>query len=143
MDDGSCECDDDAFKNCKQVMTRECKPASHYNEDRGSKWSIDATISCEGKNITEETCSVIYDKWETWTSCDKSCVNKDEQSIRTRQRSCNDTIISSGILMLKLIQCLRKNIQRKNAIWLNQLKWKFATRQSAKNAQTSIHHASV
>lgn len=79
-------------------MIRECQPAGHYNKDQGEKWSSNDTITCEGEGTRQDPCSGIYTSWQPWTDCNKSCVHKDEQSIRVRQRDCNDTIIESGKL---------------------------------------------
>ena len=94
-EDGVCSCDD-LFQNCKQNFIRECEPAQHYAEEYGEIWSIDATTSCLGNSTDQIACNGIYSTWATWTSCDKSCVHKDQQSIRTRQRHCDDTITNSG-----------------------------------------------
>ena len=95
---GECGCDD-TFQNCSHISNRKCQPAGHYNAEKGERWSINATVSCEGEKIREKKCSGIYGVWEPWTSCDKSCIHKDQQSIRTRQRYCNDTITNSGKIM--------------------------------------------
>ena len=79
-------------------MIRECQSASHFNEENGKKWSVSSVTSCEGNTTRQIACSGIYGTWENWTTCDKSCVNKNQQSIRTRQRQCNDNISSGKIL---------------------------------------------
>ena len=75
---------------------RECEPAQHYDEENGQKWSINATTSCSGKSTDQIACNGIYSNWAKWTSCDKSCVHKNQQSIRTRQRHCDDSLTDSG-----------------------------------------------
>ena len=92
---GDCQCDD-SYQNCTQIMNRECKPLYHYNAEKGAKWDINAVLSCEGENTKKQKCRGIYDTWEAWTSCDKSCIHKGVQSIRTRHRHCNDSVHNSG-----------------------------------------------
>jgi hypothetical protein len=92
-ENGNCSCDE-LFQNCQQDRIRECQPAGHWNEENGKKWSINATTTCEGNNTIAIPCSGIYGLWGKWSPCDKTCVNKDEQSTRVRHRSCNDTTIS-------------------------------------------------
>ena len=97
-EDGVCSCDN-SFQNCKQNFIRECEPVQHYDEEKGEKWSINATTSCIGNSTDQITCSGIYGNWAKWTSCDKSCVHNGQQSIRTRQRHCDDSITSSGKIL--------------------------------------------
>ena len=78
-------------------MIRVCQPARHYEEENEVKWSINASTSCRGNNTDQISCNGIYGNWAKWTTCDKSCVHKNQQSIRTRQRRCDDTITDSGL----------------------------------------------
>ena len=114
-DEGVCgECDEGSYTNCKQTRVRDCQDAYHFNPERGLKdgepnWSSDGPISCDGEGTKKIPCSGIYGSWSSWTDCDKTCINKDEVSTRTRQRNCNDTIINTGkiFLTLNLLQIKR------------------------------------